>query len=164
MPSIIGLIDDTAQWLQTEKNSDQWQRPWPDRPARDQRIRRGIKVARTWTVENDDGLVGTVSFGRGGNKKLWTLRERNQPAVYVSRLIVSRAMLAKGSAPTSSTGPGGVARLTGGRNGSTSMSGHPTTHCRSTTSGRALPTYGPGSSTIRGTIPRQPCFRNQLQI
>ncbi len=90
MPSIIGLIDDAAQWLQTEKNSDQWQRPWPDEPARDQRIRRGIKVARTWMVENDDGLVATVSFGRGGNKKLWRLRERNQPAVYVSRLIVSR--------------------------------------------------------------------------
>jgi ribosomal protein S18 acetylase RimI-like enzyme len=90
MPSIIGLIDDAARWLRTEKHSDQWQRPWPDEPARDQRIRRGIKVARTWIVENDDGLVGTVSFGRGGNKKLWTLRERNQPAVYVSRLIVSR--------------------------------------------------------------------------
>ena len=89
MPSIIGLIDGAARWLQTEKHSDQWQRPWPDELARDQRIRRGIKVARTWIVENDDGLVGTVSFGRGGNKKLWTLRERNQPAVYVSRLIVS---------------------------------------------------------------------------
>jgi predicted N-acetyltransferase YhbS len=90
MPSIIGLIDDAAQWLQTEKNSDQWKQPWPDEPSRDQRIRRGIKVARTWMVENDDGLVGTVSFGRGGNKKLWTQRERNQPAIYVSRLIVSR--------------------------------------------------------------------------
>jgi ribosomal protein S18 acetylase RimI-like enzyme len=96
MPSIIGLIDDAAQWLRTEKNSDQWQRPWPDEPSRDQRIRRGIKVARTWMVENDDGLVGTVSFGRGGNKKLWTLRERNQPAVYVSRLILSRRHAGEG--------------------------------------------------------------------
>jgi ribosomal protein S18 acetylase RimI-like enzyme len=90
MPSILGLIDDAAQWLQTEKKSDQWKRPWPDEPSRDQRIRRDIKVARTWIVENDDGLVGTVSFGRGGSKKLWTERERNQPAIYVSRLIVSR--------------------------------------------------------------------------
>jgi ribosomal protein S18 acetylase RimI-like enzyme len=96
MPSIIGLIDDAARWLRTEKNSDQWQRPWPDEPSRDQRIRRGIKVARTWMVENDDGLVGTVSFGRGGNKKLWTLRERNQPAVYVSRLILSRRHAGEG--------------------------------------------------------------------
>jgi predicted N-acetyltransferase YhbS len=90
MPPIIGLIDDAAQWLQTEKDSDQWQTPWPDEPSRDQRIYRGIKVGRTWMVENDDGLVATVSFGRGGNKKLWTQRERKQPAVYVSRLIVSR--------------------------------------------------------------------------
>jgi predicted N-acetyltransferase YhbS len=96
MPSIIGLIDDAAQWLQTEKNSDQWQRPWPDKSARDQRIRRGIKVTRTWMAEDDDGLVGTVSFGRGGNKKLWTVRERNQPAVYVSRLIVSRRHAGEG--------------------------------------------------------------------
>ena len=56
MPSIIGLIDDAAQWLHTEKNSDQCQRPWPDEPARDQRIYRSIKVARTWMVDNDDGL------------------------------------------------------------------------------------------------------------
>jgi predicted N-acetyltransferase YhbS len=96
MPSIIGLIDDAAQWLQAEKGSDQWQRPWPDESSRDQRIRRGIKVGRTWMVENDDELVGTVSFGRGGNKKLWTLRERNQPAVYVSRLIVSRRHVSEG--------------------------------------------------------------------
>ena len=41
-------------------------------------------------------MVGTVSFGRGGNKKLWTLRERNQPAVYVSRLIVSRRHAGEG--------------------------------------------------------------------
>jgi predicted N-acetyltransferase YhbS len=90
VPSIIGLIDDAAQWLRTEKKSDQWERPWPDGPSRDQRIRRGIRAGLTWMAENDDGLVGTVSFGRGGNKKLWTLRERNQPAVYVSRLIISR--------------------------------------------------------------------------
>ena len=90
MPSIIGLIGDAAQWLRTDKNSDQWQTPWPDEPSRDQRIYRGIKVGRTWMVENDDGLVGTVSFGRGGNRKLWTQRERKQPAVYVSRLIVGR--------------------------------------------------------------------------
>ena len=96
MPSIIGLIDDAAEWLQTEKKSDQWRRPWPDEPARDQRIRRGIKAARTWMVENDHELAGTVSFGRGGNKKLWTLRERNQPAVYVSRLIVSRRHAGEG--------------------------------------------------------------------
>lgn len=97
MRAIIGLIDDAAVWLNAAKGTDQWQRPWPDLAARDQRIRRGIKVGRTWIVENPSEptdspqrLVGTVSCGRGGNKKLWTLRERNEPAVYISRLIISR--------------------------------------------------------------------------
>jgi hypothetical protein len=98
LPWIIGLIDDAAQWLQAEKNSDRWNRPWPHELSRDQRLRR-IRVGRTWMVENNDGLVGTVSFGRGGNTKLWTQPERNQPAVYVSRLIVSRGHASGGIGP-----------------------------------------------------------------
>lgn len=90
MASIIDLINESAEWLQAEKQSDQWEKPWPDVTARDQRIRRGIKLGRTWMVEGNEGLVGTVSCGRGGNKKLWKQRERNQPALYVSRLIVGR--------------------------------------------------------------------------
>jgi ribosomal protein S18 acetylase RimI-like enzyme len=97
MTAIIGLIDEAAGWLNKEKGTDQWQRPWPNRHARDQRIRRGIKNGRTWIVEESRGpglgrgkLVATVSCGRGGNKKLWTARERSEPAVYISRLIVSR--------------------------------------------------------------------------
>jgi GNAT superfamily N-acetyltransferase len=103
LAAIIGLIDEAAGWLHGEKGTDQWQRPWPDLTARDQRIRRGIKVGRTWIVEDPSEpmdstrhLVGTVSCGRGGNKKLWTLRERNEPAVYLSRLIVSRPHAGRG--------------------------------------------------------------------
>lgn len=103
MTAIVGLIDEAAGWLAVAKDTDQWQRPWPDRPARDQRIRRGIKVGRTWIVEDRNEpagstrrLVGTVSCGRGGNKKLWTQRERNEPAVYISRLIVSRQHAGRG--------------------------------------------------------------------
>jgi len=103
MGAIIGLIDEAAGWLIAEKGTDQWQRPWPDLPARDQRIRRGIKSGRTWIVEDwaepvgsPRRLVATVSCGRGGNKTLWTLRERNEPAVYISRLIVSRAHKGRG--------------------------------------------------------------------
>jgi ribosomal protein S18 acetylase RimI-like enzyme len=101
--AIIGLIEEAAGWLKTEKDTDQWQRPWPNEPARDQRIRRGIKTGRTWIVEDRTEpvssprrLVATVSCGRGGNKKLWTLRERNEPAVYISRLIVSREHKGRG--------------------------------------------------------------------
>ena len=97
MDAIIGLINEAAGWLKAEKGTDQWQRPWPDQGARDQRIRRGIKAGRTWIVEDwtesagsPRRLVATVSCGRGGNKKLWTQRERKKEAVYISRLIVSR--------------------------------------------------------------------------
>jgi ribosomal protein S18 acetylase RimI-like enzyme len=103
MAAIIGLIDQAAGWLKAEKGTDQWQRPWPDRKARNQRIRRGIKSGRTWIVEDpaepEDSprrLVATISCGRGGNKKLWTRRERNEPAVYISRLIVSRLHKGRG--------------------------------------------------------------------
>jgi len=95
--AIVGLIDEAAGWLKDEKGTDQWQRPWPNLAARDKRIRRGIKQGRTWIVENwaepkvsPRRLVATVSCGRGGNKKLWTQRERKKEAVYISRLIVSR--------------------------------------------------------------------------
>ena len=103
MEAIVGLIDEAAGWLKKEKGTDQWQRPWPNLPARDQRIRRGIKKGRTWIVEDwtepvgsPRRLVATISCGRGGNKMLWTLRERNEPAVYISRLIVSRAHKGRG--------------------------------------------------------------------
>jgi GNAT superfamily N-acetyltransferase len=107
MTCIIGLIDEAAGWLAAAKGTDQWQRPWPNEPARDQRIRRGIKVGRTWIVEDRNEpadsprrLIGTVSCGRGGNKKLWTRRERNEPAVYISRLIVSRLHAGRGLGAT----------------------------------------------------------------
>jgi hypothetical protein len=90
MPSIIGLIEEAAGWLLNDKQTNQWMKPWPDQPSRDKRIRRGIKVGRTWMVENGDGLVGTAFCGRRGNKKLWTQRELSQSAVYLSRLIISR--------------------------------------------------------------------------
>jgi ribosomal protein S18 acetylase RimI-like enzyme len=103
MPAIIGLIDEASRWLGREVGTDQWQRPWPDRAARDQRIYRGIKSDRTWMVEDpsrreDDPhrLVATVTCGRGGNKKLWKQPERNEPALYISRLIVSRRQAGRG--------------------------------------------------------------------
>jgi GNAT superfamily N-acetyltransferase len=103
MPAIIGLINEAAGWLKAEKGTDQWQRPWPDEEARDKRIRRGIKKGRTWIVEDwtepagsPRRLVATVSCGRGGNKKLWTGRERKKEAVYISRLIVSREHKGRG--------------------------------------------------------------------
>ena len=89
MKTIISLIDRTASWLGT-KGTDQWAKPWPNEPARDARVRRGIQTGRTWMVEDGAELVATVTYRQNGNQKLWTAEEQRDPAVYVSRLIVSR--------------------------------------------------------------------------
>lgn len=92
---IIGLIDEAADWLDT-RGTDQWARPWPDRTARDERIHRGIEDGRTWMVEDDGELVGTITCGSSGNKDLWTDAEQEEPALYISRLIVSRKRAGRG--------------------------------------------------------------------
>lgn len=91
LPAIYELIGTAATWLREYKNTDQWARPWPNRRARDGRVRLGVKNGLTWMVENRKGLVvATVTCREHGNNKLWTKQELAQPAAYVSRLIVSR--------------------------------------------------------------------------
>jgi hypothetical protein len=89
MKTIIDLIDRTAKWLGT-KDTNQWAKPWPSEPARDARVSRGIRTGRTWVVEDGGELAATVTYRQNGNQKLWTAEEQRDPAVYVSRLIVSR--------------------------------------------------------------------------
>jgi ribosomal protein S18 acetylase RimI-like enzyme len=95
IPEIIGLIKEAADWLH-DQGTDQWARPWPNRTARDGRIRRGIEAGRTWMVEDDGVLVGTITCGPTGNTDLWTEPERAEPALYISRLIVSRQQAGRG--------------------------------------------------------------------
>jgi GNAT superfamily N-acetyltransferase len=87
--TIIGMVDEAAAWLGT-KGTDQWAAPWPNRTARDGRILRGIRTGRTWIVKEQDEPVATITCRQHGNHKLWNSKEQGDPAVYVSRLIVSR--------------------------------------------------------------------------
>jgi len=97
MPAIIGLIDSSAGWLQTHKNTNQWAEPWPDEKTRDGRITRGIARRETWMVEDGGALAGTLTYRNRANPDLWTDKELNeQRAVYVSRLIVDRAYAGQG--------------------------------------------------------------------
>jgi GNAT superfamily N-acetyltransferase len=89
METIIGMVDEAAAWLRT-KDTDQWARPWPTRPARDTRVLRGIRGGDTWIAEDHDEPVATITYREHGNQKLWNTTEQDDPAVYVSRLIVSR--------------------------------------------------------------------------
>ena len=87
--AIIWLIDEASDWLSL-KGTDQWARPWPNRKARDERVHRGLCAGRTWIVEDPDGVVATVTCRRNGDRQLWSDREQAEPALYMSRLIVSR--------------------------------------------------------------------------
>jgi ribosomal protein S18 acetylase RimI-like enzyme len=96
MKAILGLIDSSAKWLQ-DKDTDQWARPWPNRRKRNARVRQGIRHRLTWMLEDHQGaLVGTVTCREHGNDMLWTEKQLTEPAVYVSRLIVSRELAGLG--------------------------------------------------------------------
>ena len=87
---ILAMINEAAGWLR-DKETDQWARPWPSRAARDERVRRGLRDGGTWIAEEDGVPIATMTYRPTGNLRLWTRRERRQPSVYVSRLIVRRS-------------------------------------------------------------------------
>lgn len=91
MPAILRLIGSSAAWLQEDKKTDQWARPWPNAGERDARVAQGIMDRLTFMVADGAGtLIGTVTCREHGNDMLWTKAELAEPAAYVSRLIVSR--------------------------------------------------------------------------
>jgi predicted N-acetyltransferase YhbS len=96
IPAILDLIGSAAAWLQRHKNTDQWARPWPTEGERDDRITRNVKRGFTWMAEQDGALAATITYRDKGNPKLWTADELDEPAVYVSRLIVSRPQAGRG--------------------------------------------------------------------
>ena len=87
--TILSLIDEASCWLR-DKGTEQWSRPWPDRMARDGRVRRGLRNGNTWIVEAGHKAIATITYRPHGNVALWTSPEQREPAVYVSRLIVTR--------------------------------------------------------------------------
>jgi ribosomal protein S18 acetylase RimI-like enzyme len=97
MPDILGLIGSAAAWLKKYKATDQWDMPWPNRDDRDARVAQGIHDRLTWMVETSSGtLAGTMTCREHGNEMLWTPAELDEPAVYVSRLVVGRGFAGQG--------------------------------------------------------------------
>jgi GNAT superfamily N-acetyltransferase len=87
---IYGLIGEAAGWLQGTKNTDQWARPWPNRDARNARLRQAVDDCLTWMLHIEGHLAGTITIREQGSSNLWEVAELLDPAVYVSRLIVRR--------------------------------------------------------------------------
>ena len=83
-------------WLWS-KDTDQWEKPWPDPAARDERVLAGLRNEKTWIVwDGDIGDIAaaTVTITTRRNNAVWAkpactadLAER---AVFVHRLITSR--------------------------------------------------------------------------
>jgi hypothetical protein len=90
---ILGLIEEARGWLEW-KDTDQWQKPWPDTRARDARVLRGLEGGKTWIVWDGDIPAATVTITPRKNAAVWSapactcnLAER---AVFVHRLITAR--------------------------------------------------------------------------
>lgn len=86
---IIGLIEGASSWLRG-KDTDQWAKPWPDRETRDERIRNGIRLRRTWIVWDGGMPAATVTVDPRPDVGIWPPSE-DVSAVYLHRLVVSRA-------------------------------------------------------------------------
>ncbi|HEY3687775.1 MAG TPA: GNAT family N-acetyltransferase [Streptosporangiaceae bacterium] len=94
LDGILGLIAGASAWL-AGKGTDQWQRPWPDRPARDARIRAAIRAGKTWVLADGDVAVATLTadwqgYPARGLPELWSPEECAEPAVYAHRMAVRR--------------------------------------------------------------------------
>lgn len=93
LSSVLGLIDEARGWLEW-KDTDQWQKPWPDVRARDARVLRGLEGGKTWIVWHGNIPAATVTITPRKNAAVWSapactcnLAER---AVFVHRLITAR--------------------------------------------------------------------------
>jgi len=86
---IITLIDEAAGWLRT-KNTDQWAQPWRTEEDRSHRILRDLAAAKTWILW--DGRVSAATITADPEDyPIWPAEQQREPAVYVRRLVVSRA-------------------------------------------------------------------------
>jgi GNAT superfamily N-acetyltransferase len=86
--TVIGLIEDAAEWLQTQ-GTDQWARPSPTRAARDGRILADIHARLTWIGWDNGTAAATITVDPHPNVA-WPDEFRRERAVYIHRLVVSR--------------------------------------------------------------------------
>ncbi|WP_433467910.1 GNAT family N-acetyltransferase [Spirillospora sp. CA-128828] len=87
---VLGLIDQAAEWLRTEKNTTQWARPWPSPDDRTKRVYEALLDGETWLLFDRERPIGTVSIKLIGHEELWTPEERRTEAVYLHRLVIDR--------------------------------------------------------------------------
>ncbi|GAA1778314.1 GNAT family N-acetyltransferase [Luedemannella helvata] len=82
--TVMALLADSIAWLRGQ-GLDQWSTAdaWPAK------IRRSLDCGDVWLL-NDDRPIGTITVETSGDPDFWTAAERSEPALYVSKLAVSR--------------------------------------------------------------------------
>ena len=97
--TVLGLIDEAAAWLRT-RDPHQWANPWPDREARDARVRRGLAGEKTWIVWDGDIAAATITLTPRLNPKVWSRPactcDLSERAIYAHRLITARSHAGRG--------------------------------------------------------------------
>lgn len=99
LPAVLGLIEEARDWLKM-KDTDQWQKPWPDEDGRNARVLKGLERGCTWIVRDGQVPAATVTVTPRRNVEVWSapactcnLAER---AVFVHRLITARKYAGSG--------------------------------------------------------------------
>ncbi len=91
LTEIIAMRQEASQWLR-ERGVDQWGKPWPDYEGMPRRISASIAAGETWMVRDSDGTTtATVALDTFADPRLRTPEERGEPALYLHRLVASRA-------------------------------------------------------------------------
>jgi GNAT superfamily N-acetyltransferase len=96
LDEVHGLVREAAAWLRTSKDTDQWSTPWPDAAGQRERILNDLVKDKTWLVWNDMTAVATITVDTDGpldlnEQPVWPPHISQEPALYVRRVVVSRA-------------------------------------------------------------------------
>jgi len=87
--AVHGLLTEASRWLEKEKDTDQWAKPWPDANGRNERIKKAIEAGRTWIAWDDTTPAATLTTSPNDHK-IWPAEHAREPAVYVRRITVNR--------------------------------------------------------------------------
>ncbi|WP_165958797.1 GNAT family N-acetyltransferase [Actinomadura sp. KC345] len=90
LDDVLGLIDQAARWLEAEKDTTQWIRPWPSADDRRKRVYESLLNRETWLLFDGERPIGSVTIKLIGHEELWTASERETEAVYLHRLVIHR--------------------------------------------------------------------------
>lgn len=92
---VCRLFEEAVDWLRRNKNTDQWETPWPDRPSWIRRTRQDLREGKAWLVWDETAAIATITLDTKEpvdihDRPVWPAHRRHDLALYVRRVIVSR--------------------------------------------------------------------------